>query len=49
MVKVYFRLWPATAIERLSQIEFVRNRAYGAVAVDLELAARAVREYLRLS
>ena len=46
MVKVYSRLWPATAIERLSQIEFVRNRAYGAVAVDLELAAKEQRRVL---
>ena len=46
MVKVYARLWPATAIERLSQVEFVRNRAYGAVAVDLELAAKEQRRVL---
>ncbi len=39
MVKVYSRLWPATAIDRLSQVEFVHSRAYGAVAVALELAA----------
>ena len=46
MVKVYARLWPATAIERLAQVEFVRNRAYGAVAVDLELAAKEQRRVL---
>ena len=46
VVKVYSRLWPATAIERLSQTEFVRNRAYGAVAVDLELAAKEQRRVL---
>ena len=46
MVKVYSRFWPATAIERLSQVEFVRNRAFGALAVDLELAAKEQRRVL---